>query len=152
VIRLVLLAVLLALPATAQERDAKADARTIARCLDRAGPDDSRTCIGRISEDCQSQPGGQSTLGMSQCNVAEAEAWDRLLNDTYRKLVTAAKQGGYEADLRKAQRAWVAFRDSDCALAYAVWGDGSMRQIAGSACQLDRTATRVLELRAFLEN
>jgi uncharacterized protein YecT (DUF1311 family) len=145
------LLLLLAPPAHAQERDAKADARTIARCLEAEGRDGAAACIGRIGAECRDVPGGDTTAGIALCNVAETAAWDRLLNETYRKLVAAAKAGGYETSLRAAQRAWVAFRDADCAFAYAMWGAGSMRQIAGSACQMERTATRAIELRAFLD-
>jgi uncharacterized protein YecT (DUF1311 family) len=40
------------------------------------------------------------------------------------------------------------FRDADCAQEYAVWSEGSMRQIAGAWCRLDRTSQRFIELRA----
>lgn len=46
-----------------------------------------------------------------------------------------------------AQRAWIALRDGDCALEYAMWGSGSMGQIAGATCLLDKTAERTIYLR-----
>lgn len=88
------------------------------------------------------------------------EAWDRLLNETYADLVLlshrrellAEEEGRTPAPLqtmlRDAQRAWIAFRDADCDHEYAIWGEGSMRQIAGALCLLERTATRTLELRS----
>jgi uncharacterized protein YecT (DUF1311 family) len=83
-----------------------------------------------------------------------------MLNETWADLVVLARRraildeeaGETPADLEgllvEAQRAWIAFRDADCAQEVAVWGDGSMRTIAGAWCGLERTAQRVFELRA----
>jgi len=51
--------------------------------------------------------------------------------------------------LRDAQRAWIAYRDANCAMEYGLWGAGSMRQIAGADCQMRMTAERMLELRSY---
>ena len=105
-------------------------------------------------------PGGDTTLGMTDCTIAEAAAWDRVLDETFAELVILSRdrialeeQAGAAPEpldemLREAQGAWVTFRDADCAQEYAVWGEGSMRQIAGAWCRLDRTSQRVIELRA----
>jgi uncharacterized protein YecT (DUF1311 family) len=49
--------------------------------------------------------------------------------------------------LRDAQRAWIAFRDADCAARYAMWQDGTIRTIVGANCHLTMTAQRTIELR-----
>ena len=51
----------------------------------------------------------------------------------------------------EAQRAWIAFRDTACALDYAEWGSGSMRNIAWADCRMQMTAERTIELRAMRE-
>jgi uncharacterized protein YecT (DUF1311 family) len=38
-------------------------------------------------------------------------------------------------------------RDADCTLEYAMWGSGSMRQIAGSGCRMRRPAERTIYLK-----
>ena len=53
--------------------------------------------------------------------------------------------------LRAAQRAWIAFRDAECGLEYALWGSGSMRNIAGTDCLMHMAAERTIELRAKRE-
>ena len=53
--------------------------------------------------------------------------------------------------LLAAQRAWIVLRDADCGLEYAMWGSGSMRQIAGAGCRMQRTAERTIYLK-FLGN
>lgn len=133
----------------------------IETCLD-AAPDATKaeTCIGRGSQVCMdTESDGFSTLGMMFCLLAEAEAWDRLLNREY----SAARDGlaamdAQEAELfpeyaeradwlLEAQRAWIPFRDGQCALEYAMWGSGSMRNIAGADCQMLMTADRAIFLK-----
>ena len=109
------------------------------------------------------EDGGETTLGMSMCMADEVELWDGILNAEYRETMDFAKAmdaGEVEyfpeyakraEALRDAQRAWIAFRDAECALAYAEWGSGSMRHIAGSECVMRMTAERALELRAMRE-
>lgn len=117
-------------------------------------------CIGGMSTACMdSQDGGYSTLGMTSCTNAEAEVWDKYLNLEYQETMTALKaMDADEAEyfpefakraenLRDAQRAWISFRDAECGLAYAMWGSGSMRNIAWANCALDMTAKRTIELR-----
>lgn len=123
-----------------------------------------RACIGDMAENCMdAEEGGHSTLGMSMCSSAEADVWDGLLNREYRETMARAKAAD-EDDLAyfpefanrakallEAQRAWIAYRDAECGLAYALWGSGSMRHIAGAGCIMDMTAERAIELRALRE-
>jgi uncharacterized protein YecT (DUF1311 family) len=106
-------------------------------------------CLGAAANACQSQPGGQTTLGISECIQAEAAVWDGILNEQYGALmgqVKAAGQGLPDA-LRAAQRAWIAFRDAQCAYAYQVSGGGSIRVIDAANCLMVMTARRTIELR-----
>ncbi len=122
-------------------------------------------CAGTVSAMCQeSEDGGYSTLGMSMCNMDEYAAWDILLNDEYQRTVEHFTE--WDADdkdynpefakrvesLRAAQRAWIEFRDAECELAYAIWGMGSHRNIAASACFIDVTADRTVDLWVMRQN
>ncbi|MEM8869902.1 MAG: lysozyme inhibitor LprI family protein [Pseudomonadota bacterium] len=118
-------------------------------------------CKDLVFDRCQSQPNMGTTLGMMTCAQHETQAWDVLLNAEYAEALAWAK--GMDAQdqqhfpefakraesLLAAQRAWIAFRDAECGLAYAVWGAGSMRTLAGTACHADMTAERTLALRAL---
>ena len=105
---------------------------------------------------CMEKPGGSSTRGMVACLNEEMAAWDFLLNAYYQELKQknaaddAVGQGPFArvASLRDAQRAWIAFRDADCKMAYALAGEGAIRQIAGADCLLGHTAARSV---AFLD-
>ncbi|MBU2958737.1 lysozyme inhibitor LprI family protein [Paracoccus sp. 1_MG-2023] len=121
-------------------------------CHDAAGFGDvAPDCIGNAADACQaahSQP--DTTLAISECLMAETEAWDTLLNREYRALRDARPD---QADLLlDAQRAWIALRDADCTMAYDRYGGGSMRTVAAADCQLRHTAIRTLQLRNMQPN
>lgn len=153
----ILIALLLATPAFAQEPfDA---APHVEICTSVADADEMRGCIGAASAQCMEETdGGQTTIGMAMCLQAETQAWDAALNAEYGATMAWAKaldedEAEYFPEfanraeaLRDAQRAWISFRDGECGFAYAQWGSGSMRHIAGNSCLLQMTAERAIRL------
>lgn len=133
----------------------------ISGCVEAAGGGEAaRACVGTGASACfEGAPDGQTTVGMMFCLLAEAEAWDALLNAEYgraRRAAARADRAENQPDFARraeqlltAERAWIAFRDANCAAEYGAWGGGSMRQIAGADCRLRMTAERTLELRAY---
>jgi uncharacterized protein YecT (DUF1311 family) len=118
-----------------------------------------------LADACMEQEeGGYSTQGMAICMQAEARFWDEWLNTEYRRLVAilraadeaeaaiAPEYAVREERLRAAQRAWIAFRDAECALEYAQWGMGSMRLLSGASCLSTMTFQRVTDLIRLREN
>src|SRR6056297_4160215 len=76
-------------------------------------------CLGQASGQCQTQPGGSTTIGITDCILAETREWDAILNAQYQ--ATQAHAAEMDAAvpssmmdrsdaLRDAQRAWIAFR------------------------------------------
>lgn len=113
-------------------------------------------CLGRAAGACQ-DAGNDTTLGIGMCIQSETAAWDAILNREYQSVRAAfqgrAAQGVPLPDLlRDAQRAWIAYRDAECGLAYARWADGSIRTIVGANCMMVMTAQRALELRDMKGN
>jgi len=117
-------------------------------------------CIGQGSAACmEAEPGGYSTQGLMFCVLAETEAWDRLLNAEYMRARVAAQAldaaesarfpefATRAESLLAAQRAWIAFRDADCALARAEGGAGTVRMTFASSCRLQMTAERTIDLK-----
>ena len=113
-------------------------------------------CLGQASGQCQTQPGGSTTIGITDCILAETREWDSILNEQYQ--ATQAHAAEMDAAvpssmmdrsdaLRDAQRAWIAFRDADCGARYAMWQDGTIRTIVGANCRMTMTAQRAIELR-----
>lgn len=122
-------------PAHAVEPEEATYGPVLQECYDSAEPADLSGCIGRMAEACkEGEEGGWSTLGISQCNLAEARVWDGYLNSVYQETLAALEASDAdEAEqfpeftrrveaLRDAQRSWIAFRDDECRLAYAIWG------------------------------
>ena len=122
------------------------------------------TCIGEITRICEAEePQGGTTLGMATCAGIEADAWDALLEGEYRLALDWARAADAadppavpdlprrEDALRAAQRAWDDFHAAECLLAFARWGSGSMRQVAGSRCRMRMLAERTVALRALRE-
>ena len=155
----------LATPAVATEHEVTTYGAILDACYAGAATEDARgACLGAMSQTCRDdQEGGHSTLGMTLCLNAEADVWDRFLNDEYKATSASFKAADTDEavyfpefakrveSLRDAQRAWIAFRDAECGLSYAQWGSGSMRNIAYADCRLQMTADRTLELRAMRE-
>ena len=98
-------------------------------------------------QQCLDSPDGQSTMGMIACTGEELKVQDAALNVAWRDL-TGPMNARQKANLRKAQRAWIAFRDADCAARFDEdWG--SMSRIEANFCMLRRTVERTIELERF---
>lgn len=97
---------------------------------------------------CMASPDGQSTVGMLDCAAAEMKVQDARLNAAYRKAMDGLTPGEKDR-LKAAQRAWVAFRDADCAAMEDPEQWGTISRINASQCMLDRTIVRSIELENF---
>ena len=87
-------------------------------------------------------------MGMVQCIGEELKVQDKALNAAYRDLV-GDMNARQKANLLKAQRAWIAFRDADCAARYDPdWG--TISTINANMCMLQRTVERTIELEEFV--
>lgn len=165
--RALVLALLMAAPAAAQDADGPAfDATLVGACLDRVqatGTDapDFASCIGAASGPCMETPGGYSTVGMSSCLGQEYDVWDALLNDSYGRVMAATKATDtematlgsaaekQEPALKQMQRDWIAFRDSACGYERSRWGGGTGGGPASVDCMLQLTAQQYLRLRGY---
>lgn len=124
----------------------------------------AESCIGDAAQACmESEEGGYSTAGMANCVLAERDVWDGLLNAVYGQARDAARlrDAAYQSSdpqfaksaesLLAAQRAWISFRDANCAMQRDVWGNGSMRVTASAGCHMQMTAERTLELHNYID-
>ena len=125
---------------------------------------ESAACIGAGAALCmEMEDDGQTTFGMMSCLIAERDVWDERLNNSYREALNFAgamdksdleyfpEYAVRKDQLRAAQRAWIPYRDANCAMWYGLWGSGSMRQIEGADCLMQMTARRTLELEDYTE-
>ncbi|WP_051234078.1 lysozyme inhibitor LprI family protein [Halomonas halocynthiae] len=89
----------------------------------------------------------QSTL--NRCADQEFEAADARLNTTYKVLAQQLDAASLER-LRQAQRAWVSYRDAQCAFESGPSKDGSIYPMILSGCMEEATTARTSELEAHL--
>lgn len=92
--------------------------------------------------------GANSTVDMLDCIDAETQRQDDRLNDVY-KALRADVQEGRKNQLRDAQRAWVNFRNTNCAFHLDPDG-GSLARLSAADCVLRMTASRAEELAQLL--
>lgn len=86
-----------------------------------------------------------STGQITDCILAAAERWDKRLNAAYQKLL-AEQPAEQQERLRKAERAWVQFRDADCD--YYINIPGTRANYIYAECRRVLTAQRAIELEA----
>lgn len=107
-------------------------------------------CIGMASNACQDEtPQSQTTIGMVECTTRETAWWDERLNRSYKTLKDHFPAEEFDA-LRKAQRAWVQYRDANCQFEYFYWREGTIRSVFGASCYLQMTAERALDLESYV--
>ena len=92
---------------------------------------------------CMDKSGGV-TSAMEDCISEEFELQDRRLNRSYEAMMASVPEKR-RADLRDAQRKWIAFRDANCGFYYDPEG-GSAARLASKECAVTLTADRAHEL------
>ncbi|MEO0679450.1 MAG: lysozyme inhibitor LprI family protein [Pseudomonadota bacterium] len=131
----------------------------VAACLAAAEPDPAarRACAGIYATVCMESPEGQTTVGMSQCLGEELAVWEEMRAETWKALRADAKQADAaypEAEalptLRRARRAWTAYREAECRAAAAPYSGGTIYGLIVGNCTLTLTAERVVAQRARL--
>ncbi len=126
------------------------DAAQVRACLEAAPRGEGAPgCAGDAARACQALPGGQTTLGITECLMAETRAWEALMAEALERQAGALGRegdGALAGQLHETQRHWAAYKDAECGLRYAIWIAGSIRMIIAGDCHLQKTAARALEL------
>ncbi|RYC29855.1 DUF1311 domain-containing protein [Lichenibacterium minor] len=99
------------------------------------------------AEDC-AKAATQTDLNI--CAGQARAAADAALNATYGALVAAPTMADRLDRLRAAERAWVGYRDAQCAFEGARFEGGSMQPMAVDGCAEALTRRRTTELREAL--
>nr|WP_298100997.1 lysozyme inhibitor LprI family protein [uncultured Shinella sp.] len=110
--------------------------------------------------DCEN---AQTQMEMNVCADRDYQKADDALNAAYKKALAAAHEtdeslkdmgenyvGAVDA-LKRAQRAWIGYRDGQCELAGFGARGGSMEPMLVSGCLADLTTKRTAELKDFYE-
>lgn len=91
--------------------------------------------------------GVQTTL--NACAERDAERSDRTLDATYGRLAGKLDDGA-RAALKKAELAWIAFRDATCDFETTANAGGSMRPMVIAACRAKEGKAREMVLKRYL--
>jgi uncharacterized protein YecT (DUF1311 family) len=102
--------------------------------------------LSKQFEACMDKSGGV-TQGMVECMVAETKRHDARLNKAYKALMGSLNPER-QKQLQEAQRAWLKFRDTNCAFYYDPDG-GTLARVEANDCVMNMTANRAKELEAL---
>lgn len=91
-----------------------------------------------------------TTIEMQECSSDSFASVDEELNAVWAEVMGSRDDAGKQS-LRAAQRAWIAFRDADCAAAVEGYRGGSIASVIQRECLTARTQTRVDDLRDMLD-
>lgn len=100
-----------------------------------------------LAQDCSSP---NTQLEMNQCAHAAFQQADAALNERYQAILKRLGEDGSVSLFRAAQRAWVPFRDAQCAFDASSYEGGSMQPMVLSSCLEDLTKKRVADFDAYL--
>jgi uncharacterized protein YecT (DUF1311 family) len=103
----------------------------------------SETDMSKQYTSCMAKANGANP-DMIDCIMAEAKQQDARLNENYKRLMSKLSEERKKT-LLEAQRAWIRFRDANCAF----WDDpagGQSAAITAKECFLTMTADRASEL------
>jgi uncharacterized protein YecT (DUF1311 family) len=92
----------------------------------------------------------QSQAEMNMCWGKEYRAADARLNETYRQFM-AKLNDEEKAQLKKAQLAWIPYRDANCEFVADQYKGGTMRPMIAAICLAETTNNRTTELKAQMK-
>ncbi|RUX30801.1 lysozyme inhibitor LprI family protein [Mesorhizobium sp. M2A.F.Ca.ET.042.01.1.1] len=101
------------------------------------------TAPAAFAEDCDRSDDSQSMLNI--CADADYQAAGARLNAAYKNIVSSNDQASNKL-LQTAQRAWIAFRDAECAYSTADSEGGSIHPMEVSQCLTKVTIERTKQL------
>lgn len=100
-------------------------------------------------EQCQAEADG-IVPRLKDCDAAELDRREAVLNKLYKQVLHAVDPGR-QAGLRKAERAWVAFADTECAFRMSAEAGGMNAPLVYNACRLELIARRIEDLQRALK-
>jgi uncharacterized protein YecT (DUF1311 family) len=87
-----------------------------------------------------------TTYDTGQCLIKVKASVDTDLDNTYQKALKRWSEPELNAALRKAQNAWVGYRDANCDAELATYGRGTMGPNMWAFCRIRLTRQRIAEI------
>jgi len=86
-------------------------------------------------------------MDLNECAAANLQAADAALNEVYQQVIAQQADASSKKQLKEVERAWIAYRDKECAFEVGPRQDGgSIWPMEMSICLEGKTATRIREL------
>jgi uncharacterized protein YecT (DUF1311 family) len=120
----------------------------LAAAAEKAGHDRS-SCVGMLAKACIQKEGNTSNAALIQCYSRESEVWDLRLNASYRAALAKMDKDA-AGNLRKTQRAWIAWRDATCRQPEVAF-KGTMAGPMAAWCAMDLTARQSFWMAGWAE-
>ncbi|AMJ71253.1 hypothetical protein AW879_15525 [Enterobacter cloacae] len=89
-------------------------------------------------------------LEMNTCSAQQYQAADKKLNQTYQAAIKRAAAPQRDL-LKKAQQAWIALRDADCAFISSGTEGGSVQPMIVNQCLAEKTVEREAFLSSLMQ-
>ena len=146
-----ILALLAAAPALAQDKAEPGDVAAVLQCLKRgdAKGGDQKSCLGVASGPCLDND-TNTVPDMVRCHDREYLAWRDVLGRTVQRL-RQDMNDEQRKKLQLMQDAWETSLKRSCGF-YEDYGQGSVAGVSEAACAAEETARRVLFLLFFLQD
>ena len=101
-----------------------------------------------VAAECEDQ----TQTGLNRCADAAYQKADAALNGVYKEITRRLKGDAATMQLLvSAQKAWLSFRDAECAFANAANTGGSIYPMVYAQCLERLTKARTSDLRAYLK-
>ena len=90
-----------------------------------------------------------TTTGREGCAEQQIVKTDKTINSLSRAIFPALPSRSARQDYNAAQRAWVAFRHTDCLSVSDKYQGGTESNVLFAQCEVTRNRDRITELKAF---
>ena len=100
-----------------------------------------------LADECSN---ASTQTDMNTCTAQQYQAADKTLNQTYQAAIKRAEAPQREL-LKKAQQAWIALRDADCAFIGSGTEGGSIQPMIVNQCLADKTNEREAYLATLMQ-
>lgn len=100
-----------------------------------------------LADECAS---ASTQTELNTCSALQYQNADRKLNQTWQAVLKRAAVPQRDL-LKKAQQAWIALRDADCAFAASGTEGGSIQPMIANQCMTDKTVEREAYLASLMQ-
>ena len=90
---------------------------------------------------------GETTYEMKQCSAGKYKKADDELNKVYQQLMSKLDDEGHKSSLKKAQLAWLKYRDTNCDFESYLNRGGSIYSVVVTECMTSMTISRTKQLK-----